>query len=117
MKVLVTDGHLKAALSAARSLGRNGTEVHVTQNKPGTTASSLSKYVRANHLLPPYEQGDAFGRRFLELLRREHFDYVLPVSDEGVRRLAANRCAVACQTRIDLPPMEALELVWSKTGL
>ena len=87
MKILVTDGHLKAALSAVRSLGRHGFAVHTTQSRPGATMSSLSAFCRQVHVLSPYADEQRFDTEFLQLLRRERFDYMLPASDGAFRRL------------------------------
>jgi len=117
VKILVTDGHLKAALSAVRSLGRRGFSVHTTQSRTGATMSSLSAFCRQCHVLPPYGDDDRFDTEFLELLRRERFDYVLPASDGAFRRISRQRESVREFTRVDLPPASSAELVLSKRGL
>ena len=117
MKILVTDGHLKAALSAVRSLGRHGFAVHTTQSRPGATMSSLSAFCRQVHVLSPYADEQRFDTEFLQLLRRERFDYVLPASDGAFRRLSRRRESIQPLTRVDLAPSWAAELVLSKRGL
>jgi predicted ATP-grasp superfamily ATP-dependent carboligase len=117
VKILLTDGHLKAALSAVRSLGRKGYEVHAIQDRTGPTLCSLSAYLRRAHILPPYESAAEFDRALLDLLRRENFDYLIPVSDGAVRRLSALRSQVETLTRIDLAPEESLRLALCKVGL
>src|SRR2546426_912021 len=116
-KILVTDGHLKAALSAARSLGRHGFEVHTTQSRPGQTLCSLSVFTKKVHFLPPYESAEEFDAKLVEILKRESFDYLLPASDGALKRISENRRAIQEWTRIDLPPEESVTAVTAKAGL
>jgi predicted ATP-grasp superfamily ATP-dependent carboligase len=117
LKVLVTDGHLKTALSAVRSLGRRGYEIHTKQNRPGGTLSSFSCYHRRSHLLPKYEDARKFRESLLILLQNERFDSLLVSSEGAVRALSALAEEVSVLTRVDLPPAEDLDTVLSKTGL
>ena len=117
MKVLVTDGHLKAALSVARAFGRLGVEVHTTQSRSGSTLCSLSAFTRRAHVLAAPESGPGFDAQLLDLLQRERFDYLLAASEPTLQRIALNRDRIGELTRVDLPPQESLNLVLSKVGL
>lgn len=117
MKILVTDGHLKTTLAAVRALGRRGLDVHTTHHRPGTTLCSLSTFNRRTHILPSYQEEEQFDAQFLDLLRAEHFDYLLLASDGAVKRVSANRERVLALTRVDLPPPAAVNRVVSKVGL
>lgn len=117
MKILITDGHLKATLSAVRSLGRRSLEVHTTQDRPGITLCSLSAFNQKSHILPQYEEEERFDVQFLELLTREKYDYLLPASEGALKRVSLNRDSIGRLTRVDLPPQASVDLVLSKVGL
>lgn len=117
MRVLVTDGHLKAALSVVRALGRLGVEVHTTQSRHGSTLGSLSAFTRSSHVLMAPESGPGFDAQLLDLLGSQRFDYLVATSETTLQRISLNRERIGELTRVDLPPRDSLDLVLSKVGL
>jgi protein-tyrosine-phosphatase/predicted ATP-grasp superfamily ATP-dependent carboligase len=68
-------------LGVIRSLGRGKVEVHIGW-QPAASLAVHSRYVRKAHALPPYaEQDDAWKAALIDLMKREHFDLVIPCSD------------------------------------
>jgi len=117
VKVLITDGHLKATLAAVRSLGRRGFDVFVTQARAEKTLASASRYCRGWYTLPSYHESQSYDKQLLELLSKEKFDYMILASDGAVKRGSLNREEIGKLTHVDLPPLDSLESVLSKYKL
>ncbi|HYV35012.1 MAG TPA: hypothetical protein VE988_04855 [Gemmataceae bacterium] len=79
-KALVLGTDSRVLLSVIRSLGRGGVQVHVAADAPDY-AALRSRYVHQVHSLPPVEDDIAWKRALLDLMRRQHFDLVIPCTD------------------------------------
>lgn len=86
--VFVTDGRAISSLALARRLDENGLVVHCGESfEPNLTA--YSNATAETHRYPsPDEEPEAFKRAVAALIRRQGFDYVIPVRDSSTRLLA-----------------------------
>lgn len=85
---MVTDGgngQSRSALSAVRALGRAGREVHVT-TPSGPTVAGWSRFCARRLIVPPVED-PGYRAAVDELVRRHHYDVVLPASDAALLAL------------------------------
>lgn len=113
-KALVLSSVSRTVLAVIRSLGRGGVEVHSAWTRPNCI-SSRSRYVRAAHDLPPYNDSDlAWKTALAELMRRERFDLVIPCTD--IDTLALHRCRADLERfgRIYTPNDEAVAVLFDK---
>lgn len=87
MRILVTDPEQRAALAAARALGRGGFEVYTIGGERGL--AGVSKYVAEHQSLPLNQlaNSDAFRDSVGALVRRVQADAVVPVTDRASRAL------------------------------
>jgi protein-tyrosine-phosphatase/predicted ATP-grasp superfamily ATP-dependent carboligase len=82
-KILVLGADDRATLAVVRSLGRAGAEVHVAcclQHDP----PAQSAYCFRRHPLPPLVDHQAWVEALSNLMRKERFTLVLPVSDDRI---------------------------------
>lgn len=81
MRILVTDGNLRSALAAVRSLGSFGAEV-IVGDKSSTSLAGTSRHCRRTLKYPdPITQACAFKTFILSQARSGAFDMLLPVSE------------------------------------
>lgn len=94
-------GHgTRSFLTAIRSLGRAGVEVHVGWHDP-SDPSMRSRYIHKAHELPPYSwEADAWKTALIELMQRERFDLVVPCHDQVLIPLQAHRAELETYGRI-----------------
>ncbi len=93
-KVLVLGklGNTRACLAVVRSLGRRGLAVHLAVREPDRGPVAACRYLKQVHCLPAYEAGPRqWLARLLELVRREDFEAVFPVTDAGIIPLQEHR--------------------------
>ena len=113
-RVLVLGEDTRSFLTVIRSLGRAGLEVHVAWCPPDSS-SLQSRYVSKVHWIRGYQHGDpACLAEFLELLRRESFDLVIPCQDSAILPLQRWRNQIEPVAPIYLLPERALEIAFSK---
>lgn len=111
MKVLVNDG-VRPSMGVVRSLGRKGIEV-------GVLAESLfapvvhSRYCTRRYLGPPPASGSFIGA-VIDLLRREHYDAVIPIGYEATLSFAEHREQLAALARIETMDAEKIRMVANK---
>ena len=88
-KVLVLGSDMRSFLTVIRSLGRAGKEVHVAWCAR-TSLAKTSKYVARVHevVRPPASN---WTTEFLELLRNEQFDLIVPCNDPSILPLHEQR--------------------------
>jgi protein-tyrosine-phosphatase/predicted ATP-grasp superfamily ATP-dependent carboligase len=107
-KVLVLGHDTRSFLTVIRSLGRAGIEVHIAWFEDGAPALR-SRYIAAAHRIPSYRPGTSeWKHAFVELMRREAFDLVIPCDDQRGLPLAAHRDELDRWGRIALPGQDAL---------
>jgi predicted ATP-grasp superfamily ATP-dependent carboligase len=113
-KVLVLGSVSRTILAVIRSLGRGGVEVHSAWNSPRCVSQS-SRYLKRNHLLPPYDEADpAWLAALCELMQRERFDLVLPCSDIDTLACWKYRSELQRFGRVYTPNDEACQVLFDK---
>jgi predicted ATP-grasp superfamily ATP-dependent carboligase/protein-tyrosine-phosphatase len=113
-KVLVLGHDTRSFLSAIRSLGRAGIEVHVAWFEEGAPALR-SRYVAKAHRIPRYSPDEgAWKDALAALLGEEGFDLVMPCDDQRGLPLAAHRAELERLAAIALPSSQALEVLNDK---
>ena len=113
MRVLITDGNFKHTLAAVRSLGRRGIEVTSLSHLP-LSLSSHSCYCTRQIRAPNPEKDPSFAQFVLDLVQRETFDVLLPISFAAVMQLSAIREDLDRYVRTPLPAASALAIASSK---
>lgn len=73
----------RAFLSIIRSLGRKNICVHVGWCDPFSPALK-SKYVAEYKYIPSYSMSDSWKKSFIDLLKKEKYDLVIPSSDPTI---------------------------------
>ena len=115
--VFVTDGHQRPALAIVRSLGRRGIRVLVGEER-AVSLASVSRYCARHVTYPsPYRHPEAFGAWLSAFVRREHVDVVIPVSDVTTRRVSQHRAALARDSAVVVPSVEAFDALSDKWSL
>lgn len=90
-KVLVLGQDNRSFLSAIRSLGRRGLQVHVGWFRPDSVAL-FSRYVEREHYIPPFDpEDDSWLISLTYLQEREDFDLVIPCHDRNVIAFQSRR--------------------------
>lgn len=113
-KALVLSSVSRTVLAVVRSLGRGGVEVHTAWTRPGCI-SSRSRYVGAPHDLPPYSDTDlSWKTALIDLMRREHFDLVVPCTDIDTLALHKHRADLEHFGRVYAPNDEAVAVLFDK---
>ena len=90
-RVLVTDGELRSALAAVRSLGRAGHRVEVC-SPTGASLAGASRHARADHRLPaPGSDPEGFARAVIDRARALEAEVVLPASEASMLAILPRR--------------------------
>src|SRR5579884_3756399 len=100
LHVLVTDDSYKATLGIVRSLGSRGIQVSVLADSPVTFASK-SRYCSARYLVSS-PGSHAFFKSIKELLRRVHFDLVIPVGYVMTSAMAQYKREILSLTQMEI---------------
>jgi len=82
--VLVTDGHLRPALAAVRSLGRAGYRVHVCSPRRRSLAAASRYAIGHTTVADPLRDQHAFAAAVDRLARSVDAQVLLPVSEESL---------------------------------
>jgi len=115
MKALVLDGDQLSTLAIVRSLGRNGWQVTVGANTPGSVAAR-SRHCRNNWVYPdPMLERDRFLKELAQYVAQGGFDVVVPVTERSLVPLRAIRAQLENTTRVAMASEDALEVVLSKS--
>ncbi len=113
-KVLIIGDDTRSFLTAVRSLGRRGIEVHVAPFDFGSPALS-SRYIHATHFLPYYLDGGQEWLDTVKVLLREHrFDLVIPCDERGLLPLCLHRDVLSELAALAIPSPEALDTFFDK---
>jgi len=113
-KVLVTDGSKREALAIIRSLGRKGIEVTAADSSC-FNAGFLSRYSKHRILYPSPERSKTrFVKSLLELVKREKFDLLIPVTDFTVMPISEHKEDFEKYVRVAAPEYETLLKAFDK---
>ena len=77
-KILLTNGAYKQTLAIARSLGAAGYEVGIVSHY-ALSVSFFSKYCHHRHIIKATNNGQKYTEQLIFLLKKHHYDIVLPV--------------------------------------
>ena len=113
MRVLITDGNFKHALASVRSLGKRGIDVTVLSHMRLST-SFHSKYCSKGILAPNPEHDPTFAEFVHELVKRERFDVVLPISYAAVDQISSIQDRLEPYVRVPLADRASIELAGNK---
>ena len=103
MRVLITDGHERAALATARSLIAAGYEVHVTAAR-GWSLGGVSRGVRPWVVrADPLEQSGVYAAEVGRLARDLDVSVLLPVTDPSVEALLEHQHALPHHAVLPFP--------------
>lgn len=98
LRVLVTQGELKQTLGIVRELGKFG---HVTDvlslgrfSIHGFAVAAYSSYCNKHHKVSTYTNESVFLAELIGILKREKFDFVLPVGAPFVEWIVRNRAEI-----------------------
>ena len=106
-KILVTDCWTRKTLSAVRSLGQAGLEVHAVTHTRASPAI-YSRFVSKYFLLPrPADDPGGDLKELAALLQKEKYDLVLPMEDDTSKVLLEHSAKVEAYTNTVLPSSES----------
>lgn len=114
MKILVTSGAWQASLACVQSLGRVGHEVYLVDQEP-LLAVARSKYCRGQFFSPSEKYKGPYVNFLKDLLAKETFDLLIPISGRCVQYCVDNREMMERYVRLLLPSQEAVTTANSKT--
>ncbi len=90
-KVLVLGSDTRSFLTVIRSLGRKKLNVHVAWCNP-SSLSLYSRYINKVHQVPNYTaSSDVWLQPFVEMLKNENYDLVIPTNDPCIIPIQNNR--------------------------
>jgi predicted ATP-grasp superfamily ATP-dependent carboligase len=113
MKVLLTDGNFKHTLAAVRSLGKRGFDVTVLSHLK-LSISFFSRYC-SHHVIAPDPEHDPHFKDFvLDLVRKNKYDVLIPVSFAAVMQVSEIRDELVKFVRVLLADGDALGIAGSK---
>lgn len=108
-KILITDCWTRKALSAVRSLGKEGIEIHAVSHTYIAPAIH-SKYVKKKYIFPfPEDCPKDYEGKFLELIRKEKFDCIITLDEAATEIALENRAEIENYSTLPLPSMEAFK--------
>ena len=111
MKILITDGNYPHTLGIVRSLSELGHSIDVIGNK--ICLSSFSRYLSKCAYSKKFFNQENIGR-FIEFLRKEKYDYLIPIGAESVYLISKNRKLITKEVNINLASHQNILLCLSK---
>ena len=117
MRVLISDGNERAALAATRALGQRQIQVVVGAERSKSLAAS-SKYCSGSFSYPsPYVDPTGFVARILEIVKRDPFTALFPMSDIAMQILGPEKEEFEKYTRVPVPHWSVFEAISDKWNL
>jgi predicted ATP-grasp superfamily ATP-dependent carboligase len=112
--ILVTDTSRGSSIAIIRSLGRKGWRV-IAADSCSNSLGFYSQYASANLVYPPPDSApDEFFDALLDVAQVQSVDLVIPVTDEVILPLSADRARFKGVSKLALPGQRTLELVTNK---
>jgi predicted ATP-grasp superfamily ATP-dependent carboligase len=103
---LILDAEMQCALPVLEALRHAGFDVTAASYKR-VNMGFFSRYPNHRVLYPaPKHSPEGFVERIVELVKQNHYDFVLPTDDVSAELLAAERQRVENYARLPIPPYE-----------
>lgn len=118
--VVITDGKYRSAIAAARSLGRAGYRVIVTQTREdlaGEPPVFSSRYVSRTHWFEGSVSDESYGARLLDFLRSEDRPVLLCVGAATLRLVSQERERFAAVADFLIAPPQVLDALNDKEAV
>ncbi|TVY07706.1 carboxylate--amine ligase [Paenibacillus cremeus] len=114
MSLLVTDGMLRMALAAARSVGRHGIYVGVGE-KTGFTSSAFSKYCKDRWVYPsPSAEPDCYYEQLVKRIEEKNYRVLFPMDDITMGIAIERREDLGRFIHLPIPPTESYRIARDK---
>jgi predicted ATP-grasp superfamily ATP-dependent carboligase len=114
MKIFITDGAHNHALAAARALGKQGWEVVVGETT-SLAKAGFSRYCRQRRTYPsPSQSVSAFIAWLLDEVKKERYDFLLPMTEATLLPISAHREKFLPYVRLPLASQDAILKVFNK---
>ncbi|WP_248927312.1 ATP-grasp domain-containing protein [Paenibacillus hamazuiensis] len=114
MSLLITDGMLRMALAAARSVGRRGVFVGVGE-KTRFTSSAFSKYCKDRWVYPdPAEHPDLYYDSLLRQIELGKYRVMFPLDEVTLGVAYRKRSELGELLHLPLPPAESFRIAQDK---
>ena len=105
----MTDCWTRKTLSAVRSLGKAGYEVH-TISHTLLAPSIWSKYATKHYIFPfPEEKPQEYLLKLIELLKSTEFDCIYPMDEAATKIILQNRTEIEQYTMLPLPDISVFD--------
>ena len=116
-RILLIDTSPGAGLAVVRSLGKAAFEVHVALIGKRSAAEHSRHCNRCLNLGDPAVDLQAVAGRLVELVSREQYDLLIPISDRANELCASVRDCLEPRVRLAMPPRNALSYARDKAHL
>lgn len=113
MNILLTTAEWKGTLACMRSLARLGHRV-VLLSKSKFTPHIHSKYCKESIITPREEEREVYINFLFEVLKKNKFDLVVPMSDMTVEYFSEMRNEIFKYTKLILPKKESVDIASRK---
>lgn len=112
--VLLTDGLQRKTLAAARSLGKNGVCVFVSEKTAFNTAA-FSKHTHKSLVYPdPVKNTEEFAKWLMKTIRHHKIDMLIPMDDCTLAAVMKYRSELDRLCHLPLPPQESYLVACNK---
>jgi predicted ATP-grasp superfamily ATP-dependent carboligase len=117
IRVLVTDGEVRAALAVVRSLGRSGRFAPIVCSRDDPSLAGVSRYATASVRVPdPLREPDAFLRAVADIVRERAIAVVIPVTEPSCLALLGREQQLSGAV-IAGPSLDAFRAISDKENL
>jgi predicted ATP-grasp superfamily ATP-dependent carboligase len=113
-RILLTDGWTRKTLSAVRSLGEKGIEVHIASHKrlsPALYSKFCTRFYITSH---PVSEPVKYKAELLNILKNNQFDAIFPFEEATIELILNNEKEFATYTRFLLPSKQSYETASNK---
>jgi predicted ATP-grasp superfamily ATP-dependent carboligase len=115
MKVLVTDAPSSHTLAIVRYLGKENIDVYTIGSSKFDLAR-LSKYCKKGFIGPERSKEESYLNNIVDLIRREHFDLLIPVTYKSTKIISEHREQIQKYTKLVLADDEKIKITVNKSS-
>lgn len=113
MKTLLTDAHYDYTVAIIRYLAKKGIDVYTIGDSRKNLAS-LSIYCKNNFVGPNLADENAYAQFIIDLVKKNHFDLLIPISYKATKIISQNRKKIEKYTNLVIADSEKLENAFNK---